>query len=103
MTFEAAVAVAFPIALSFAFVSNRRWVFGKSVVAWRVSYWRFFLVNIAALVQVWLISVALVRLIFPAIGFAWHAELVAHVVGVLSPILTSYYAHKNYSFKSSAT
>jgi hypothetical protein len=67
-----------------------------------MAYGRFFVVNLAALAQVWLISVALYRLIFPMIGFEWHAELVAHSVGVLSPVVTSYYAHKHYSFKSSS-
>ena len=101
MPFEWAVALAFPVALTFAFVCNRRWVFTNNLADWRRAYWRFFLVNLAALAQVWLISVGLYRLIFPLVGFTWHAELVAHTVGVLSPVVTSYYAHKHYSFKSS--
>jgi putative flippase GtrA len=97
--FELAVALAFPIALTVAFVGNRRWVF-PGATDWRRAYWRFFVVNLAALAQVWLISVGLYRLIFPMIGFTWHAELVAHVIGVLSPVVTSYYAHKHYSFRA---
>jgi putative flippase GtrA len=102
MPFEWAVALAFPVALTFAFAANRRWVFPQRVADWRIAYWRFFLVNMAALAQVWLISVGLYRLLFPAVGFTWHSELVAHSVGVLSPVVTSYYAHKHYSFKGSA-
>jgi putative flippase GtrA len=102
ITFEWAVALAFPVALSFAFAANRRWVFTQRTADWRVAYWRFFLVNLAALAQVWLISVGLYRLLFPLVGFTWHDELVAHTVGVLSPVVTSYYAHKHYSFKESA-
>jgi putative flippase GtrA len=100
MAFEWAVAFAYLIAMSTAFMGNRRWVF-PVYTDWRIAYWRFFVVNLAALAQVWLISVGLYRLIFPAIGFTWHAELMAHIVGVLSPVVTSYYAHKHYSFKSS--
>ena len=103
MPFEWAVALAFPVALTFAFAANRRWVFAEGTADWRVAYWRFFVVNLAALAQVWLISVGLYRLIFPMLGFTWHAELIAHVVGVLSPVATSYYAHKHYSFKGSAS
>ena len=103
MPFEWAVALAFPVALTFAFAANRRWVFRQEVADWRVAYWRFFLVNLAALAQVWLISVGLYRLLFPTVGFTWHAELIAHTVGVLSPVVTSYYAHKHYSFKSSTS
>ena len=100
--FEWAVGFAFLVALSFAFAANRRWVFVQRRTPWRLAYWRFFLVNLAALAQVWLISVGLYRLLFPFIGFTWNAELVAHTVGVLSPVVTSYYAHKHYSFKESA-
>jgi putative flippase GtrA len=103
MPFEWAVALAFPIALSFAFVANRSWVFTAGATDWRLAFWRFLLVNLAALAQVWLISVGLYRLIFPMVGFTWYPELVAHVVGVLSPVATSYYAHKHYSFKSAPT
>lgn len=102
MPFESAVALAFPVALSFAFACNRLWVFTGNVPDWKVAYWRFFLVNLAALAQVWVISVGLYRLIFPLLEFTWNAELVAHTVGVLSPVVTSYYAHKHYSFKSPA-
>jgi putative flippase GtrA len=101
MPFELAVALAFPVALSVAFIGNRLWVF-PVVTDWRRAYWRFFVVNLAALVQVWMISVGLYRLIFPLIGFTWHPELVAHVIGVLSPVVTSYYAHKHYSFRAHA-
>jgi putative flippase GtrA len=102
MPFEYGVALAFLIGVSVAFTGNRTWVFTQSSTDWRVAYRRFFLVNVIALVQVWLVSVALYRLVFPLVGFTWHDELVAHVIGVLSPVVTSYYAHKHYSFKSPA-
>ena len=35
---------------------------------------RFILVNLVALILVWVISVGLARIVFPAIGFTWHAE-----------------------------
>ena len=103
MPFELAVALAYGIGLSVAFMGNRAWVFTGVTLDWRVSYWRFFLVNLVALAQVWLVSVGLYRFFFPVIGFTWHAELVAHIIGVASPMVTSYYAHKHYSFKGSET
>ncbi len=59
---------------------------------------RFALVNLVALAQVWVVGVGLARIVFPKIGFVWHAELVAHIIAVLSPVLTSYFAHKHFSF-----
>jgi putative flippase GtrA len=103
MPFELAVALAFPVALTFAFVMNKRFVFtsggGSAVAASQFS--RFAIVNIAALVQVWLISVGLAAWFFPAIGWTWRANDIAHAVGLLSPAFTSYLLHKHFSFKTS--
>jgi putative flippase GtrA len=96
--FEYAVAFAFPIALTFAFVMSRFFVFEVSKRPVWDQYFRFWLVNLAALVQVWLISVGLTYWIFPAIGWTLHAELIAHTIAVCSPVLTSYYAHKAFTF-----
>lgn len=100
-SFEIAVVLAFPIATIFAYLANRTFVFGSSGAPWHLEYGRFLLVNLAALIQVWLVSVGLVKIIFPSIQFYWHPETIGHGIGVLSPVVTSYYAHKHFSFKGS--
>jgi len=55
-------------------------------------------VNAVAFAQVWIVSVGLAHWVFPAIGFTWRAETVAHVVGVISPVAVSYVLHKRFSF-----
>jgi putative flippase GtrA len=70
----------------------------RPAVAVASEYTRFALVNLAAVAQVWIVSVGLARLAFPAIGFTWHAETVAHVIGVAIPVFTSYLGHKHFSF-----
>lgn len=97
-SFELAVVLAYAIAMTTAFLLNRAFVFKAADGPWLRQYWRFFLVNMLALAQVFAITVGLARLVFPAIGFTWHAEAVAHAIGLASPILTSYWAHKLYSF-----
>ncbi len=97
--FEVAVVLAFPIAMTFAFVLTRLLVFNNSDRPVWDEYFRFLLVNLVALVQVWLISVGLTNLLFPAIGWTFHAELIAHTIAVGSPIFTSYYAHKYFTFR----
>jgi putative flippase GtrA len=62
------------------------------------EYLQFGLANLVAIVQVWCVSVGLARLLFPAIGFDWHAETVARVIGVASPVYTSYLGHEHFSF-----
>ena len=65
-----------------------------------VEYGRFGLVNVAGFIQVWIISVALVRVVFPDMRFDWRAEEIAHIGRqVISPIAVSYYGHKHFSFK----
>jgi putative flippase GtrA len=101
-SYEVAIVLAFPIALTTAFLLNRALVFDGRHGDWRTQFWRFLLVNLVALVQVFVVSVALARFAFPAIGFTWRAHTVAHAIGLASPILTSYWAHKYFSFSKPA-
>ncbi|MCK1429192.1 GtrA family protein [Bradyrhizobium sp. 87] len=97
--FEYAVVLAFPVALTFAFVMSKVYVFQTSQSSGWQQYLRFLLVYLAALVQVWLVSVGLMHWIMPTIGWEHHPELVAHTVAVCSPVLITYYAHKRFTFK----
>jgi putative flippase GtrA len=97
--FEYAVVLAFPVALTFAFLLSRQFVFETSERRATRQYLRFTGVNLMALVQVWVITIGLNDWVFPFLGWTYHAELLAHTIGVGSPILTSYYAHKYYTFR----
>jgi putative flippase GtrA len=97
--YEIAIVLAYVIAMTCAFLLNRRYVFDGAGGDPRRQYNRFVIVNLLALVQVWLVSVGTLRLLFPLIGFTWQTETIAHAIGVMSPALTSYFGHKYYSFK----
>lgn len=98
LPYEVAIVVAFFLGLTTAFVLNRTMVF-RADGRLADQFGRFALVNAVALVQVWLVSVLLARWGLPALGVTWHAETIAHVVGVVSPVVTSYFAHRHYTFK----
>lgn len=98
MPYDAAIVLAYLCGMVTAFMLNRR-VFAASG-AYGGQAVRFALVNAVAAAQVWAVSVFLSRVLFPAVGFDWHPETVAHVIGVGSPIVTSYLAHKHFSFKA---
>jgi putative flippase GtrA len=98
MPYEAAIVVAYVCGMTTAYALNRIFVFAQSGRTVGDEYVRFTLVNLVAVAQVWLVSVGLARLVFPAIGFAWHPETVAHVIGVAVPAYTSYLGHKYFSF-----
>lgn len=98
MPYETAVAAAYLFGMVTAYLLARRFVFAASGGAMAGEFSRFAFVNLVALAQVWLVSVGLARLLFPAIDFTFHAETVAHAIGVLSPIGTSYIGHRRFSF-----
>ena len=80
-----AVILAYLVGMTTAFTLARAFVFAGSGRAIHVEYGRFALVNVAALAQVWIVSMLLARLVFPAIGLTWNAETIAHVIGVFEP------------------
>jgi putative flippase GtrA len=96
--YEGAVVLAYLVGMTTAFVLARTFVFELSGRHLHVQFGRFALVNVVALLQVWIVSVALAYHALPAIGFSWYPETVAHVIGVLSPVVSSYYGHKRFSF-----
>jgi putative flippase GtrA len=98
MSYEAAIIVAYVCGMTTAFALNKLFVFAPSGRAVHNEYLRFTLVNLVALAQVWVVSVGLAFFIFPAIGFTWHAETIAHILGVAIPTVTSYLGHRHFSF-----
>ncbi len=99
LVYEIAVALAYLIGMSVAFVLNRKYVFPLQTAAMHSQYIRFSIVNVLALAQVWIVSVGLARIVFPAIGFTWQAETVAHAIGLAVPAVTSFVGHKYYTFR----
>ena len=100
VSFEIAVVLSYVLGTLTAYVLARQFVFrasGRSVVS---ELKRFAVVNVFSLVLVWSISIGLARHLFPALGFDWHAEDVAHFIGVAAPAVVSYLAHKVYTFSS---
>jgi putative flippase GtrA len=102
-SFGVAVAIAYPIGMTTAYLLSKRFVFAASGRKAHDEFVRFAIVNVVAAVQVWLISVGLADYLFPYAGFAWHPEEVAHAVGVVAPTLTSYLGHRHFSFRQSGS
>lgn len=98
MSFSAAVVVAYLIGMVTAFVLARAFVFGGGSQPVHRTAGRFALVNVAAVAQTWLVSMALAYWALPALGVAEHVEEIAHLVGVMVPVFTSYLGHKHWSF-----
>ena len=98
ISFEIAVVFAYLVGMATAFVLTRELVFSRSRRSVRSEAFRFAVVNAVALMQVWIVSVALAEWLFPKLGLVWHSELIAHLIGVLSPVALSYVGHKRFTF-----
>jgi putative flippase GtrA len=100
MPYSASIVVAYLIGMSTAFALARRYVFRPEPGNARAEFLRFAAVNMLGLLQVLAVSLLLEAIVFPRLGFVWHAATLAHVIGVASPAFTSYYAHKFFSFRA---
>lgn len=99
MNYAVAITLAYVVGMITAFTFNRLLVFRGASNRMREQMLWFTIINLLALAQTLAVSYALARYLFPAMGMDWHAELVAHAIGVAVPVVTSYVGHKKLSFR----
>lgn len=99
LSYEWAVFLAYLTGMMTAYALSRYFVFGPSDRSKMVEIYRFAIVNLVAVIQVWGISVGLARYIFPLMAFDYYPYEIAHLIGLSMPIFTSYLGHKYFSFK----
>jgi putative flippase GtrA len=95
-----AIVLAYLVGMVTAFALNRLFVFQQSVNRLHHQMFWFTLVNLFAIAQTIVVSLLLAEYLFPRMGMTWHAETVAHVVGVLVPVATSFLGHKHLTFRT---
>jgi putative flippase GtrA len=100
VSYELSVALAYVVGIVSAFLLMRFFVFEPAGDAGHAQFTRFVLVNVVGFAVVYAVSVGLARGVFPAIGFHWHADTIAHGFGVASSALTSYQGHRLFSFRT---
>lgn len=94
-----AIVLAFFIGFATAFLLNRRFVFPEATRGLSHQVFWFAAVNLLALLQTLAVSLLMVEFVLPYAGITWHAESIAHALGILVPIFTSYLGHKRLTFK----
>ena len=99
MGYSASVTLAYLVGMVVAFTLSRMFVFDETANPWQKELIRFSMINAVAFVQVWLVSLGLAVWLFPKLHVQWHAESLAHMIGVASPIVFSYFGHKHFSFR----
>ena len=99
LPFVVAVTLAYLCGMLAAFIGMRRYVFAASGPDVAGQARRFTLVNMAAVVQTIALSM-LMRFLLSSQGLAaQRSEAIAHLVGVLVPVASSFFFHKTFSFK----
>ncbi|ARP84096.1 hypothetical protein CAL12_26955 [Bordetella genomosp. 8] len=93
-----AIVCAYIVGMIVAFVLMRTLVFHAHGGRLLPQVVKFTIVNLVAVLQTLVISIALVRWVLGPLGVP-HAQAVAHLVGVLFPIGTSYIGHKLVTFR----
>ena len=97
--FSVAIVFAYMTGMVTAFVLARWLVFKQSELSLVRSAVLFCLVNAIAFAQTWLISMGLALFILPYWDITQFAAEIAHAVGVVVPVFTSYLGHKHFSFR----
>ena len=99
MPYVPAIVLAYLVGMATAFVLNRLFVFTTASNAMRSQLGWFIAINLLAVLQTLVVSLLLARLVLPALDWTWQAETIAHVIGVLVPVFTSYIGHKRLTFR----
>lgn len=97
--FEVAVVLAFIVGLLSGFILMRLYVFSGSAKSIASQFGKYITVNLFALLQTLVISLVLARWVLPSFGVTRNAEAIAHLIGVLVPVVTSYFGHKLFTFR----
>jgi len=99
VSYELAVVLAFLVGLTLGFILMRGLVFHARDRPMGRQLGIFVVVNLLALLQTFVVSVSLAHWVLPAIGIVGRAGAIAHLVGVATPIVTSYFAHRFITFR----
>ena len=99
LRYEWAIVLAYVVGMAVAFLLMRSYVFNASGKPPARQIAIFAAVNLLALLQTLLVSIALARWVLPYVGVVSRTEAIAHFVGVLVPVVTSYIGHRLFTFK----
>jgi putative flippase GtrA len=99
LDFSLAIIFAYITGMIVAFVLFKFFVFKPSLWSVHRSAVFFVIVNFVAILQTWAISMWFAYYLLPSLGVTLFVREIAHVVGVIVPVFTSYIGHKHYSFR----
>jgi putative flippase GtrA len=97
--FQISIVIAFFIGLFSGFILMRLFVFKKSQNPIKTQIIIYFTINMLALVQTFLVSIVMLNFFGRFIEGKNISEAIAHAIGIIVPVFTSYLGHKYYTFR----
>ena len=97
--FSTAIILAYLTGMICAFILAKLFVFTNGQQALHKSILFFTLVNLAGILQTWVMSMGLDLFVLPTLSINKHRQDIAHAIGISVPVFTSFLGHKFYSFK----
>lgn len=94
-----AVFFAHLVGMLVAFMLMRGYVFNNSQGLLVPQLIKFVGINILAIIQTLVVSLFMARWMLPSIGIHESAEVLGHLIGILVPMVTSYFGHKFVTFR----
>jgi putative flippase GtrA len=99
LSYSTSIILAYLLGMLTAFFLARCFVFKTLQPNAAGQFTKFALVNVLAVAQTWLISMGLAYYVLPAFKVVDYAREIAHAVGIVVPVFSSYWGHKHWSFK----
>lgn len=96
--FSSAILLAYLTGMITAYVLARIFVFNQTSQTLGRSAVIFSLVNVVAVIQTWVISLLLAEHFLPWLGMKVYVRELAHGIGIIIPVFSSYIGHKRFSF-----
>jgi putative flippase GtrA len=97
--FSVSVYLAYITGMVTAFFLKRHFVFskGKQPISHSIGF--FILVNIIAFLQTLGITMLFLHYVLPYFSIVKMTHEIAHAIGIMAPVITSYIGHKRWSFR----
>tara|TARA_Y100001968_G_C19282721_1_gene680068 strand:- start:605 stop:1027 length:423 start_codon:yes stop_codon:yes gene_type:complete len=100
LKFELAILIAYGIGMITAYLLAQKYVFLTPQRSHKRSFAAFALVNLFAVIQTWLVSIGIRIWLLEMFNAIALVDLIAHSIGVVIPVFTSFYGHKYISFRN---
>ncbi|MEZ4820421.1 MAG: GtrA family protein [Bdellovibrionota bacterium] len=97
--FSVSVVIAYIFGMVTAFGLMKMFVFTTGKLKILKSAYYFVVINLIAVFQTWAMSMLMAYIVLPRLGAHAYVLEIAHAVGVMVPVFTSYLGHKYITFQ----